>query len=563
MATIKKKKVARKKVAKKKVAKKAAPKKTAKKAVKKKAAKKKTVKKKVAKKVAKKKAAVKTATSGAVVTTAATASSGQPINKVMIRMYCLGTGDCFVLRFCHDKHVEFTMMIDCGSCQGTPTDFRPYLQHLSEFVGDKIDLLVITHEHNDHVNGFSKCPDIFEKMKIGEAWFAWTEDPDDPTGSAKELQEKKSKMRAAFKMALTKINANTKELSKKQTNEFAFRSAFKSNTALLNGLNTLAEINLPATGAPGNPLPGMKKIKEILTKKGTRISYLNPGETVKATKAKGVKFHVLGPPMQREYIYKEGKQGVDVYNKKLALNEGIFAANAMINMDNSTPADIPFSSQFVVSDRNKDEKTVAAENRYKKKDNEWRRIDNDWLNNAGVLALRLNSHINNTSLVMAMEFDSSGNDPKKVVLFPGDAEFGNWESWHEIRKWKPKKKEDKHFAEDLLNRTVFYKVGHHLSYNGTALQKGISMMQSPDLAAMATLDRRRISKGWKSTMPNKFLMQELIKKCQGKLFIMDEFEIRNAPSKTLDPATLETDYEIGLFDDGKTPVYIQYTCKVD
>jgi len=63
-----------------------------------------------------------------------------------------------------------------------------------------------------------------------------------------------------------------------------------------------------------------------------------------------------------------------------------------------------------------------------------------------------------------------------------------------------KGKDGKPWAEDLLGRTVFYKVGHHLSYNGTALEKGILMMKDPSLAAMATLDRHRIAKGWTSTM---------------------------------------------------------------
>ena len=109
------------------------------------------------------------------------------------------------------------------------------------------------------------------------------------------------------------------------------------------------------------------------------------------------------------------------------------------------------------------------------------------------------------------------------------------------------------WAQDLLNRTVFYKVGHHLSYNGTALEKGILMMKDPRLAAMATLDRHRIAKGWTSTMPNKYLLQELIRRTQGKLFIMDEFEITGAPSTRLDPATLGKDIYVA------NTLYKQYT----
>ena len=64
----------------------------------------------------------------------------------------------------------------------------------------------------------------------------------------------------------------------------------------------------------------------------------------------------------------------------------------------------------------------------------------------------------------------------KVLLFPADAQEGNWLSWHDD--------EDEVevtggagagtvTAADLLARTVFYKVGHHSSHNATAKGKGL------------------------------------------------------------------------------------------
>ena len=51
---------------------------------------------------------------------------------------------------------------------------------------------------------------------------------------------------------------------------------------------------------------------------------------------------------------------------------------------------------------------------------------------AGRLALQLDSDTNNTSLVLAIELIASG----RVLLFPGDAQVGNWLSWHEGIEWK-------------------------------------------------------------------------------------------------------------------------------
>ena len=43
-------------------------------------------------------------------------------------------------------------------------------------------------------------------------------------------------------------------------------------------------------------------------------------------------------------------------------------------------------------------------------------------------------------------------------------------------------------AEQLLNRTVLYKVGHHGSHNATLREKGLEMMTDADLVAMVPVD---------------------------------------------------------------------------
>jgi len=317
----------------------------------------------------------------------------------------------------------------------------------------------------------------------------------------------------------------------------------------------------------------MLAIKRILEVKGTKIRYLSPGETVTLDKLPGFKFYVLGPPAERDFIFKDGKEGVDVFRRKLNFFESALAVNAFNAPVSADPKrkDVPFAENYILDDVT--QSTVAKivsqqqssidatvnniKGIYNLTGDEWRKIDTDWLTSAGALALRLNSHINNTSLALAIEANDAA---RSVLLLPGDAEYGSWESWHAIESWKGKGAGGKHWVEDLLNRTIFYKVGHHLSYNGTALEKGVNMMQSPRLAAMATLDRTRIAKGWKSTMPNNPLMQELIRRCQGKLFIMDEAEINNAPSATLDPKSLgDAVYRVGELTPANKPLYIQYT----
>lgn len=493
--------------------------------------------------------------------------------KVKVRMYCLGTGDCFVIKFSKAGIDEFTMMIDCGSCQGTAKDFLPYIENLEAYAKDGIDLLIITHEHNDHVNGFEKCKDIFSKesFKIREAWFAWTENPEDPDDHAKELQAKRTKMKKALKNAITEIKVAGPAFLNSLKDDFFKIDMERSQDSFFRGLDSMAEINLSDEAddeGGGKALAGMTSIKKILKEKKTKTRYLDPGETVLLPKLPGLKFHILGPPYDRTAIFKDGKQGTDVFNKQLSMYESALAANAFLDINNSDirDKDIPFSEEYIeniqkpsfassLSSKSNDTISFSLSAIYNDPINNWRTIDTDWLNGAGSLALRLNSHINNTSLVIAIESEEAEN----VILLPGDAEYGSWESWYLIPKWLTKGKKGNSFAEDLISRTLFYKVGHHLSYNGTALDKGILKMANPDLAAMATLDRNRIAPGWKKTMPNVHLLEELIKRCNGKFFIMDESEINNAPSKNLDPATLgKSVYETGLLDDDTTTMYKQY-----
>src|SRR5207302_1593020 len=95
----------------------------------------------------------------------------------------------------------------------------------------------------------------------------------------------------------------------------------------------------------------------------------------------------------------------------------------------------------------------------------WRRIDEDWLGASGEVALQLDSDTNNTSLVLAIEVAEDGG----VILLTGDAQVGNWLSWSEVAFYVPSSKGGTRTvtADDLLARTVLYKVGHHGSHNAT------------------------------------------------------------------------------------------------
>lgn len=119
---------------------------------------------------------------------------------------------------------------------------------------------------------------------------------------------------------------------------------------------------------------------------------------------------------------------------------------------------------------------------YENAEEDWRRIDTDWLNAFGQVALNLDSDTNNTSLVLAFEFGQTG----EVLLFVGDAQVGNWQSWAGVSFTDGG--ERPLTAHELLRRTVFYKVGHHCSHNATLKKGGLELMTHPDLVAFIPLD---------------------------------------------------------------------------
>jgi hypothetical protein len=149
---------------------------------------------------------------------------------------------------------------------------------------------------------------------------------------------------------------------------------------------------------------------------------------------------------------------------------------------------------------------------------EWRRIDKDWLGVASELALQMDSYTNNTSLALAIELVATG----KVLLFPADAQVGNWLSWDWIDPPFTGADGRPVTAADLLHRTVFYKVGHHGSHNATLREAGLERMVAPDLFAYVPVDERvaRDVRHWKH-MPFEPLLARLYEKTRGRVIRLD------------------------------------------
>lgn len=427
------------------------------------------------------------------------------IEQVVVQMYRMGTGDCFVVKFMSGDDVSFKMLIDCGCWSGGTAKLTPFIQTLKGEVDSEVDVLVVTHEHKDHVLGFDTCKAEFSdgQFNAKQVWMAWTERDGD--AKVKRWKREYGQKKMALMALADRMDSvvSSEEFLKQFTGSHGGAAMAIRKQGFAAGLREFADLH--ATKGYAGDLAGMRFVKEAFA--DSVFSYYEPGDVIEDIPGlDGVRVYVLGPPTKYNQVAVEsGPEGEAYEHNKDLVDSDAFAAAALNTATHDTL--LPFDRAYV--------STVPDQREtYDDPGSAWRRVDFDWLFSGGAYALRMNSLTNNLSLVLAIEFIESG----KVILFPGDAEYGSWKSWHEI-DWSDSV--PGLTTEKLLNRTVFYKVAHHLSHNGTAKSIGLDMMTSSNLQAMATLDYDVISNGWKSTMPNVGIIRDLLEKTKGRTLIMN------------------------------------------
>lgn len=450
-------------------------------------------------------------------------AANKPITAVKVRMYKMGTGDCISVKFLHETEVTYSMLFDCGCFRGSKAGLTPFVNELIRDLDGHVDALVVTHEHQDHVLGFQRCEELFvQGLSAGEIWMGWTEDDSKP--KVKRWKTDYGQKKMALARAAQRINeeVNSPEFQNQLDGSLGSRELLSFHKNFAVSVQEFADLHANESEREyKGPLKGMQVVKEELERHHD-IAYLSPGEILYDIEGlDGVRIFVLGPPTRIRRVEEESGEEGESYRHNKELDPEEFTLNELrshledsdyfvrtMNFDGSVSREtslVPFTPDTFAS------KSKLKNSPYEKADAAWRRIDHEWLQSSANLALRMNSLTNNLSLVLAIQFEKSG----KVMLFPGDAEFGSWESWHKIDWSEPLPNEDI-TTEDLLNQVVFYKVAHHLSHNGTAQSIGLEMMNHPDLVAMATLNYKVISNGWKSTMPNRAILKALLERTQGR-----------------------------------------------
>ena len=110
-------------------------------------------------------------------------------DEVIVRMYRQGLGDCFLLALPAAGSSTKYLLVDCGvhkrQTEG-PVRLAQVLENVAAATGSRLDVVVATHEHADHLSGFVQkgSPFLTNGIDIGEVWLAWTEKQGDRQADA-------------------------------------------------------------------------------------------------------------------------------------------------------------------------------------------------------------------------------------------------------------------------------------------------------------------------------------------------------------------------------------------
>lgn len=333
--------------------------------------------------------------------------------EVVVRMYDVGFGDSFLIFFPTIDGVRKVLM-DCGSIKAGTQPLKAVVQDIVNDVTDndgvpRIDIVVCTHRHKDHVAGFDSA--LWSKVEVREVWMPWTEEPDDP--QARHIRETQSSLALQLDRNLAGVTAKS---------HLSLAEARAYRELAINALSNENAMSTLHSGFAGKPdrhfLPEKDKDGKVIL-------------TMRTPALPGVTIRVLGPSWEEEVIRDMDPPAGQSYLKLQSATSqqadvlGAFPTEWRVDPDDY-PADLRLPENICKG------------------------IEATGFQMEPAVAVALEKAVNGTSLMLLFQIG------KANLLFPGDAQWGTWNS--------VLKKAD---LTDLLSKTNFYKVGHHGSHNAT------------------------------------------------------------------------------------------------
>lgn len=337
------------------------------------------------------------------------------VDKLLIRAYNVGVGDCIYVRIPKARTKggvvdDFHILIDCGK-KSSDDLLKVAIDHLktqlpNEGGKKRLDLLLVSHEHEDHIKGMNI--DWFSDIKIENLWMSVAMDRDHPQAKfAHQLHDMASQ-------AMTSIAARGLALSPE----------------LQDIVSRYGVTNDKAVDALRKQLPEANGIEPLYVHADLKPAKLKP-KTLE-----GAVFKVLGPEFDIDHYYLGDSAGEILHG--LSMVTGVKASQSATGKGPTRKADaIPQNIGL----------------------GDYRRLQSRMMANAFAFAEEEGEIVNNTSVMLLIEWKG------KRLLFVGDAE---WNSKYRKDKKNFAWNTAWQLRQAELNKPVdFLKIGHHGSINST------------------------------------------------------------------------------------------------
>jgi len=391
-------------------------------------------------------------------------------SDIQVRMYRPGFGDCFLITFSTGPDARH-VLIDFGAhMHGEIGTMGQIMDDIESETGSKLEVIVATHQHRDHISGFGQFADRFAKFEIGEIWLPWTDNPHDE--QARAFRTRQLALYDAIDTHL-RIGLRATETDPKYAAALDALSNLRGNetavTELQRGFGTGASVHFFGGGA------FVSKVGKIA---GLSAEFLAPPKDPSFLSR-------MNPPADQHFLVAPGVRADDVHPfGKLEIKAVPPAPDYLAIVAEGQPV---LALEAIMALEGMAE--FAADR----------------------LALALDNVRNNTSLVILFRYQG------KVLLFPGDAQWGNWQSWIGTDR-----------AAEILREVDFLKVAHHGSENATPVDV-VQALKAAGLAAMVPTQIKPFP-----TIPRKPLLEALEKHCQGNVAVRSDWI--GVPGAPVDPA---------------------------
>jgi hypothetical protein len=336
------------------------------------------------------------------------------------------------------------------------------MDNLEKTTGSKLELIVATHAHRDHISGFGKFAERLSAFRIGEVWMPWPDDPND-----KDAVSIRNKHLALYD-----------SLDKHLRLALGATEADPNHAAALHALSNLK----------GNETATSELRRGFGT--GAKVRYFGAGASIdKVGDISGLSAEILSPPRDSTFLARMNPPADQHFLTAPGDTSGALRPFTKLEI-RSNDADFPDllkDGQPVLTPQEADELNRLAESP------------------ADELALTLDSIRNNTSLVILFRYHG------RALLFPGDAQWGNWHSWIGSDK-----------ARQLIGELDFFKVAHHGSENATPVDV-VHALKNGGLAAMVPTQTVPFP-----TIPRMPLLEEIEKHCHVAVR-SDWIDVKDAP----------------------------------